>query len=258
VFSDSYLTRNLVAAKAQAAPFWLVVVSAEKAELWRGVDGVLHPHTDQGFPLTPEPVQSDPERLERIGDTPSVYQDETTRGFLRRVDDAVAKLLGEEPLPYFLVGPAAALTQLAHRAGKGQQPAGKLAKSGLVGATPAVLAEEIKPMLAEYGQRRTQEVLGRLDQAMGRKTFAAGLDEIWESVSTGRVELLAVEEDFRLTARMDRGHLVPLLDGEVGPDVREDVVDEIVETALNTDAEVVFVPNGTLDQHQHMAAVLRY
>ena len=52
------------------------------------------------------------------------------------------------------------------------------------------------------------------------------------------------------------GHLVPAESGDL--DVREDIVDEIVERCLDTGAEVRFVPDGMLGDARGIAGVLRY
>lgn len=104
VLSDSYLTRNLVAAKAQAQPFWALTVSADRAVLWSGTADALREEPGGGFPLTAPQEPSDPQREERVGDTPSTFSDEETRNFLRTVDEKLRAVLAEDPRPLYLVG----------------------------------------------------------------------------------------------------------------------------------------------------------
>ena len=79
---------------------------------------------------------------------------------------------------------------------------------------------------------------------------------VWQNVSIGRTGLLAVEEGFLATVHDDGDHLVPAEPGD--PEARDDIVDEIVEKALDTGARVRFVPDGTLSDANRIAAVLRY
>ncbi len=93
--------------------------------------------------------------------------------------------------------------------------------------------------------------------ARGRRSYAAGLDEVWQNARDGRVRLLAVEENYRATVRDNAGdHLVPAMSGDL--DAREDIVDEIVEQCLETGADVRFVPDGTLGDATGIAGILRY
>lgn len=96
-----------------------------------------------------------------------------------------------------------------------------------------------------------------LETAKGRRAFAAGVDEVWQNATAGRVRLLAVEENYRVTVRDDGGdHLVPADTDDL--DARDDIVDEIVEQCLDTGAQVRFVPDGMLGDAAGIAGVLRY
>ncbi|WP_030902225.1 hypothetical protein [Streptomyces sp. NRRL F-5126] len=260
VLSDTYLTRNLVAATAQSHPYWVLGVSADRATLWSGGGESLHEHTGDGFPMTPPPSEWDVEREERVGDTPSTFRDEETRRFLRSVDSAVATVLARRPRPLYVVGlaPALALLEQAGDAAT-RQAAGRLVKGGFTEGPAPVLLRELRPLLDQHARRERTEVLARLDAAKSRRAFAAGLDEVWESVREKRVELVALEEHFNVTVRVDDGHLLPVEDAAVAwPDVRDDLVDELVEAALDSGAEVVFLPDGSLAERGRIAAVLRY
>jgi peptide subunit release factor 1 (eRF1) len=95
-----------------------------------------------------------------------------------------------------------------------------------------------------------------LETARGRREFAAGVDELWQSARDGRVRLLAVEENYRVTVR-DAGDHVILAESD-DLESREDIVDEIVEQCLETGADVRFVPDGALGEADGIAGVLRY
>ncbi|MGW1926143.1 hypothetical protein ACWCQ0_44220 [Streptomyces massasporeus] len=72
----------------------------------------------------------------------------------------------------------------------------------------------------------------------------------------GRIRLLAVEDHYRAVVRDEGGHLEPAEPAEPGS--RDDMVDEIVERALDTGAEVQFVRDDTLLDMGRIAGVLRY
>ncbi|MFG3042510.1 hypothetical protein ACGFYZ_37005 [Streptomyces sp. NPDC048330] len=116
-------------------------------------------------------------------------------------------------------------------------------------------------MRADALHREYAEVAAALDDARSRKRFAAGLDEVWEAAEQGRVQLVAVDEQGQSAVRLIDGHLAPVdadTPGTWDDGVREDIVDELVETALDSGAQVAFLPEGELDAHGRVAAVLRY
>ncbi|NGO70215.1 hypothetical protein [Streptomyces boncukensis] len=262
VISDTFLTRNLVAAKAQARPYWVLAFAEDRARLWSGSGDQLTEARQDGFPMEPAPLVDEDAaraRLNRSSGTPAGYGDETTLQHLRAVDAALGRLLGRDPRPLALVGLAqgiAALKDVGTRAARTAVAA--VPKGGLTDVTGHTLAQEVAPARAEVRRERTRGALERLDAARGRKLFIAGLDEVWGAAQEGRVALLVVEEPYRATVRITGGHLTPAEDGATGADVHEDIVDEVVEAALSTEAEVVFVPADALAGHGRIAAAVRY
>lgn len=117
--------------------------------------------------------------------------------------------------------------------------------------------QAIRPVIESVARKSSDAVALELETARGRKAFAAGVDEVWQSAREGRVRLLAVEENYRVTMRDAHGdHLVPAESGDL--DAREDIVDEIVEQCLETGADVRFVPDGMLGDATGIAGILRY
>lgn len=256
VLSDTFLTRNLVSAQAAERPFWVLSVSADRATLWSGGADRVTEDGAGGFPLTRRPQNFDAERQERIGDMPSTFRDEDTRHFLRDADAAMGMVLRESPRPLYVTGDPAALSVLVEVGGATKE-AVHVPHGGLAHGTPDAVWQAIRPVIESVARKSSDAVARELETARGRKAFAAGVDEVWQSAREGRVRLLAVEENYRVTMRDAHGdHLVPAESGDL--DAREDIVDEIVEQCLETGAEVRFVPDGMLGDATGIAGILRY
>lgn len=264
VFNHTFLTRNLVAAMEHRRPYWALAVAADRTTLWSGSGDTLREDRAHAFPVLPEPTDNeDVERVERIGDIPGPFDDEETRRYLRQVDNALEALLITDPRPVYLVGVAPALSLLAEVGSAASVAVARVAKGGLTDGPAPVLAAALRPALAEQAAREAKRVIERFGEAQGRRVFAAGLQEVWQVVQEGRIDLLAVEESHQRTVRVIGERLAPAdpdqsTREELGAQVLEDVVDEIIETALDTGSEVAFVPDGTLAAHGHIAAVLRF
>ncbi|WP_042392034.1 baeRF3 domain-containing protein [Streptacidiphilus carbonis] len=267
VLAETFVTRNLVSAHIAEQPYWVLAVAADHVSLWNGVLDRLTEHRADGFPLTRSLEDPDSERKERIGDLPSTFRDEQTRQFLRQAAEAASPVLEANRRPLFLVGEAAALSLLVEAA-NGSVPTafGKavhITQGGLAKGPGQALYKAVGPVLERRQRQHVSELLSALDQARSRREFAAGLDEVWTNVTQGRIASLSVEENFR-SAVLDGGeHLVPAdslaeSDAPARHEAREDIVDEIIERALDTGAEVSFVPDDSLTRMEHIAAVLRY
>ncbi|TRV78056.1 chemotaxis protein [Streptomyces sp. 130] len=261
VLSDSYLTRNLVAAKAQARPFWALTVAADHAALFSGTTESAQEAHAGGFPLTAPREEFNPQRMERTGDTPSNFASEDTRNFLRTVDEKLRAVLATDPRPLYLVGIAPALALFDEVSECAKDAVGRVTKGAPADNAPRDLLTELRPALDARREHFAKEIDGRLDAARGRKAFAGGLDEVWAAVREGRAGLVAVEEHYQQTVRVDQEHLKPVTDDVVDPSdvsVREDIVDELVEAALDSGAEVFFVADDSLKGHGRIAAELRF
>ncbi|MFE9682252.1 chemotaxis protein [Streptomyces sp. NPDC006285] len=256
VLSDTFLTRNLVAAQAAESPFWVLTVSADRIALWSGGGGHVVEAATAGFPLTRSLEDPDAERQERVGDVPSTFRDEQMRHFLRDADTALAGVLRSAPRTVYVAGEQSALSLLGE-VGTVTRDAVHVPHGGLGHAGAEAVWQAVRPLVTAEDLRLIDTVTLELESAKGRREFAAGVDEVWQNATAGRVRLLAVEENYRVTVRDDGGdHLVPAGSDDLG--ARDDIVDEIVEQCLETGAEVRFVPDGTLAEAEGIAGVLRY
>ncbi|MQY10095.1 hypothetical protein SRB5_01990 [Streptomyces sp. RB5] len=255
VLSQTFLTRNLVAADAAHSPYWVVTPAADRVSLFEGHGDHVTEITGRGFPLTRSLEDPDVERKQRIGDVPSTYSDEQTRQFFRDADTALAAVLATDPRPLYLAAEPPALA-LFTEVGGAAKDAAQVTVGGLAHAGAEAVARAVEPARAASARIEVAEANAALERARGGHTYAAGVDEVWSKALDGRVHELVVEEDYRTSVHVGDGHLEPADAGD--PEAVHDIIDEIIESSLETGAQVVFVPDGTLTEAGHIAAVLRY
>ncbi|MEU7576357.1 chemotaxis protein [Streptomyces sp. NPDC041068] len=255
VVADTFLTRNLVAAQAAEQPYWALAVAADRVSLWSGGPERAVEHAGDGFPLTRSLEDPDAEREERIGDLPSTFQDEDTRTFFRQAHQALRAVLAATPRPLYVIGEAPALSLLAET-GLLEQGAMAVERGGLAQGPAEAVRQAVEPVRRTRDEALDASTAAELDAAQGRHAFAGGLDEVWRAAKEGRIRLLAVEDHYRAVVRDYGDHLEPADPSDL--DARDDIVDEIVEQALETGAEVRFVGDETLAGSGRIAAVLRF
>ncbi|MFI9201056.1 hypothetical protein [Streptomyces sp. NPDC053048] len=272
VVSDTFLTRNLVAARIVEEPYWALVLSESETRLWDGAGENLTEVAGGGFPVRPElPDHQDalPGRnFDKVGNHPLSSREEShverERQYMRAVVAAVTPVLDTRPRPLYVVGLRETIALFEKLYPNPGAITARVESGGANGKSAHELLGVLHPAFEERRTSRRGDVLRRLSDARGQKLFTSGLDEIWQTVREGRVALLAVEDHYQVTARVDGngGHpqrveapTEPLL---ADPSIHEDVVDEIVENARNSGAEIEFVPDDTLAQEDRLAAVLRY
>ncbi len=126
--------------------------------------------------------------------------------------------------------------------------------------TPAhELAKRVWPLVQMNLAEQRRQILAELEKAVGERRFASTVGEVWRYAREGRGRLLLVEEDLHFPARVHESgmHITPAEDASA-PGVIDDAVDEIIETVLDKQGQVVFVDNGSLRAHQGIALILRY
>ncbi|MDR3033847.1 MAG: chemotaxis protein [Kitasatospora sp.] len=256
VLSDTFLTRNLVAAQAAERPYWVLALSADRVALWGGNGDHLHEEHIGAFPLTRSLEPESPQRKEQIGDRPSTFRDEDARHFMKDADQAMAAVLAKDPRPLYVVGEGAAFRMLEDVGQIAGQAVAHAPQGGLAHGPAESLRKAVQPLAAAWDEKRVTEVQDRLSKARDTRQFAAGIDEARQNVNDRRVAVLAVEENFWTVVHDQGEHLAPAEPGAEG--TREDMVDELIEQALDSGAEVHFLPDGTLDGMDRIACILRY
>ncbi|WP_436738916.1 hypothetical protein [Streptomyces sp. BBFR102] len=269
VFSDTYLTRSLVNARLHAHPYYVLVLDQETSRLWVGEGERLTEVEDHGFPAPPripDPEDAVPGPL--YGRSPSAIREERVRQYMTDVDERLTRALDAQPLPLFVVGGVEVLSRFDQVTRHAARFAGRVELAGQDTDSRTKLAERLVPAREEWARERVRQDMAALDDARSAKRFAGGLPEVWTMAAERRVGLLLVEESFVAVGQVDeegRLHLEevpegtePPLDVEVGVSAGTDIVDTLVETALDGDAQVRFVPDGTLTGDGRVAAVVRF
>ena len=227
VIGRCFATRALVCAQEHAWRHWVLALSEQSARLWSGTGERLA--LRRGFP----------------------------RGDWHHVFGEVGGVLAQDSRPLVVTGVKRDLAYFAQLA-----PAS--VKSQFIGsvegdfdqATGLELAAWVTPVLSAERERWQRSSIERLDVARSERLFASGLSEVWDLAAAGQVRELLVEEDYLAPARQSGGHLLP--PGDPGGEPVDDAVDTIMDAVLNGGGEVIFVPDGSLEDCQRIAASLRY
>jgi Bacterial archaeo-eukaryotic release factor family 3 len=120
------------------------------------------------------------------------------------------------------------------------------------------LHHAVWPLVTDWLRTDTSRALAALDRARSARLYAGGIDEIWPLANEGRIEVLVVEEDYAVPARVDGNHQVHLATDREAVDVIDDIVDETIEAVLLHGGNAVMVSAGELQSEDRISAILRY
>ncbi|MFB4315582.1 hypothetical protein [Actinomadura sp. 21ATH] len=257
IVDTGFATRDLVAAYSRTPRYWLLVLSDQQTRLWDGVGGELTEIVRDGFPVVPEEYEEEGEgRLSRRGQ----HADERRPRLMRDVQARLDRVLARDRRPVVVAGVTRLQACFDELAGPRVTVAGRIDGS-YERASASTLAELARPVLQAYDDLREVAVLAELEAARGFQRYAAGLQEVARLVDGGRGEHLVVERGYYSPGVKSGGESIPVA-GRIGSlrghGVVDDLVDDVIETALEYGGEVTFVSDGFLVDHDRIALVTRY
>ena len=258
VVDETFFTRDLVFALNRTLRYWTLALSEKPTRLYEGIREELTEIQEEGFPMTHTGPGGEQALPGGVGVRKGAYRDEYHRQFFRKIDAALKPFMADDPLPLVVVGVDRFLAFFNEVTD--HKKAILTTLTGSHDKTPAhELGKLVWPLVKANLDSKRQQVLAELDKAISERKFASAVEEVWRMANQGRGKTLLVEEDFHFPARLDETgrHLTPAED-VTAPDVIDDAVDEIIETVLSKQGEVVFVDNGQLEVHRRIALILRY
>ncbi|MCK5112502.1 MAG: hypothetical protein KAQ84_03065 [Thermoplasmatales archaeon] len=127
------------------------------------------------------------------------------------------------------------------------------------------LLKESIHKITELEERKSKGAVQQLKEEILKDGLAAyGFDDTLNAVKNGQVELLIIEKDYKLKGYLCE-HCQLLKAGAIkncpncsSPTSEVDVIEEILEFAERTDAEIEFVDDEEIHNLGHVGAILRY
>jgi len=261
--TTTFLTRNLVAAHLFARPYWVLVLDQEECRLYLAHAGNLTEVSDHGFPAKPQvPSRDDAIPGPAYGTDRTGYRAARVAQYVTDIEARFARAMTDRNLPMILVGSPELTTAFGKVSRHAGAMVGELELTGAEKHAVPQLEKRLEPVFLKIREDRAEQARADLDAARGRKAYVAGLAEVWNAVMDHRAGLVLVEEGLRAAGSADENHQLSIVEvppGEPAPEgVETDIVDSLVEAALDADTEVRFVADGTLPDGVGIAGALRY
>jgi hypothetical protein len=258
LIDDSFATRDLVFALNRSPRYYVLVLSGQPTRLFEAVRERLQELQVGEFPMEHEEPGGAEPLPGGYGVRRSAYRDEYDRQFFRKVDEELSKILADDPLPVVVTGVTRNLAFWDELSVNKAHCAGTL-EGSYEDVNHHELGQLVWPIMQQFMADNRARVLDELGEAIGANRYATGIGEVWTLAHKGRGETLLVEEDFHYAGQVDdNGQLLLAEEGADDSDFIGDVVDDLIETVLEKGGRVVFVDNGSLATHNHIALILRY
>jgi hypothetical protein len=252
IIDINFATRDLVRAQSQTYNYFILTLSEKEAHLYEAFrDKVLKEVETFGFPFENDLYTTDPLK-NSMGRTEDRYSAE----FFNRVDKGFHEAYLKNPMKLVVAGVERNHAYFRKVTDHQELVIGEL--NGNFDEGPrSVLGQQAWPIVLDYINAQKEKTRQLLSRGESQKKLVSGLGEIWTLVNQGRGDTFFVEENFFQAAKLDGMH-VELTDDATAPGVVDDLIDEIIEVQLMMKGNVVFLPDGELDQYEKAALYLRY
>jgi hypothetical protein len=263
----TFNVRPLIRGLHENVRYWLLVLDEEPTRLYEGknnhVAEFIHPlgtpSSQLAFPLSEELPEDDHVKAVGKGDLDARYLDDRKLHFFRKIDDALGLVLAQEPLPVILVGTEKnrALFKEATRHIKViiGEIEGDFVKNPL-----QICVEKAGKLIQDHAKKVRQNYLDDIEEAINKKQFTFGLQEVWRAANSGRIATLLIEDEYAPVGKIDDQDplKVVLSTQDHEEKVLHDLGELLIELVTSKRGSVIFYPRGTLGEYKQVAALLRY
>lgn len=250
---SSFAIRHIVRAIHSSESYYILTLSQQKARLFEAYNKAVNEITDFGFPMENQLYPNDTLQKSMGG-----KEDDLIREFFNRVDKNFQEAYRKESHEVFIC-----TVERNHQFYQDVTDNKSVILGGINRnadhATLAELSQWCWPKVSDILKKRRHEVLEELARAESANKVKTDMNDMWRASGEGRCDTLIVEKNFMQPAIVseDRNSIKIAADAKA-PGVYDDIIDEIIERAMQTNSRVVFVDDGSLEKYQRMAMILRY
>ena len=195
----TFATRDLVFTLNRAPRYRVLVLTEKPARLFEASTNLLTEVTDKPFPM----IHKGPGGASKLpggqGINRSAVRDESHREFFRKVDDALAAIQKEDPLPVVVVGVDRYLAFYQEVTKDPDAIVGLVAGSH-DNPSPSALGKQVWPVFKAGATLRRTRALVRSSEAVSLNRHASGIDQVWRAALENRCQTLLVETGFEFPA----------------------------------------------------------
>lgn len=258
IIDESFEIRDLIFSKKEIHKYLLAVLSSKWTKIYLG-------NTNHFVRITlnvPDNIQYyDHNTHEKIAN----FTDEIKRKeillnkFLHHTDNGLALLLQAYKLPLFVMGTVKTLGYFKSLTRNAKHIIDYI-PGNFEESTEFDLQKTMQPYIADWKKITQANLLKQLDDAMGKKKLAVGIDAVWKASYQKKGRLLVVEKNYMYPAHhSDSPEMIYRYEKEnKNVFFIKDAVDDIIEKVISSGGDVEFVDEGALKDFDKIALIEYY
>ncbi len=268
IIGRSFEVRDLLFAAKNNFHFILLTISENRVGYYQGYDHHLEKVENKDFPFGINDVGGDSHsRVQNFNSFASSrdasdqneFHDKQLLKYLRDIDSELTKIIKQAPVPVVICGVEKEISKFKNLTKNKDSILGYI-EGNFDHLNETAILKTVEPLFAEKKLEDEKKTLALLDEAVGKRTFASGVQDVWKAVMEKRGRLLVVEKDYRYMARIGNNKFTLVTTGidENDVNVSKDIVDDIMEYVFFYGGDVAFVSNGALADHSGIALITYY
>jgi hypothetical protein len=265
---DNFEMRDLLYKEFFIKPYFVLMLTEKGARLFEGLWKDLEEIRDKNFPKDYEDefIYNSPSQGSSAGGyahvksfekDKSILEEIRFKAFFKEIDKVIEDYLVDN-ISLVVLGPEKLLALFKKVSVHKKRIIG--IKEGSYGHQNLKQLTDITwPLMINYREQEQKNLVNEFEEKIGERLGISGIEDIWSAAKEGKAFKLLVEKDYRCPGFLTENeyHLY-LRPPERSHRVLADAVDELIETVLEKNGQVIFMDNGKLKDYSRIALITRY
>jgi|SRR5690554_995012 len=253
IIDNNFATRDLVRAMHLETAYYLLVLSQEKVRLIEALNDKVVKEIADPFPFINEQFNTD----EWVDLSFASRQSNLMAEFFNQADKEVTKVRNVHPLPVLICSTEGNYHDYLKVADRKENIFDTFLNTVKTDDSAQSLVNDAWPVVKKYTVEKNNNRKAELKKAVSDNKFLSDSNEIWRAIQNGRIQTLFIEQGLFQPAVIKDGEITYVNESN-GPDVIDDIYDEMIERNMEFGGDVVFLPKGELKQFNGFGAIRRY
>lgn len=271
IINKRFAIKQLLNAFHRHPNYWILSLSKKPTRLFKALGSSIEEVIDskelqekqEGFPFELNYEVTSDKKWEAVseGDLSARYFTDLDKHFYNLIDHLLTKHINQEQLPVIVLG-------LEENKGIFEKITKN--KNQIVGykigefnkASYDEILKTASSVMQDYLDQEEKTAINLFKEAIGSKQHAFGIKDVWNVIQEGRARIILIEKDFKAlgTLNTENPNNIILQEDMQLPvaNAAQDLIDDLVDLAINKKTKIVFVQPNTLKEYGHIAAILRY
>lgn len=254
LIGDSFATRDLVRCINLATQYYILVLNKDEAKLIAAKNDQVTQESIAPFPIQnadhSKTFSAQSKDMNRAGDLISE--------FFNFVDKAVNKVRNENLLPVLICSDESNYYEYLKIADQKDSILPEFLNRSRQNEKANAIVADAWPIIQQYQQNKNDARKSELLQAVNEQKFLSDANDISHAIAQGRVQTLFLEHELHQSATVENGQIGYEKNMPAGTNGIDDIYDDLIGRHMDSGGDVVFLPQGTLEQFNGLGAVTRY